>query len=113
MPNNLYGKPIPSQRIVTCGVSTIPLEVALFIMVILFCVIPFLGWRRFTAPKMPIASECSVAISAACHTPRHDLDAAFRAVQWGVVERDPDALYPHCSFTSKEVTEPEDGVQYA
>lgn len=62
---------------------------------------------------MPLACECSVAISAACHPPRLDLDAAFKPVQWGVVETDTDALYPHCSFTSKEVEMPDKDIQYA
>jgi hypothetical protein len=58
---------------------------------------------------MPLALECSVAITAACHLPFDSL-AAFKPVQWGVVEQDPDALYPHCSFTSFQVREPETNV---
>jgi hypothetical protein len=113
LPYNIYGKLIPSEVLVTCGVSTIPLEVGLFLMIGVFIVILLLGDRSFKASKMPIAFEWSVAISAACHPPRLDLDAAFKPVQWGVVEDDPDSSYPHCSFTSKEVKEPELSVQYA
>jgi hypothetical protein len=113
LPYSIYGKPIPSAELVTCAVSTLPLELGLFLMIGVFIVIAFLGGRRLKASKMPIAREWSVAISAACHPPRLDLDAAFKPVQWGVVEDDTDALYPHCSFTSKEVTEPEVNVQYA
>lgn len=113
LPYSIYGKPIPSAELVTCAVSTLPLELGLFLMIGMFIVISFLGSRRLKASKMPIAREWSVAISAACHPPRLDLDAAFKPVQWGVVEDDTDALYPHCSFTSKEAKEPEVNVQYA
>jgi len=113
LPYTIYGKPIPSAELVTCAVSTLPLELGLFLMIGVFIVIGFLGSRRLKASKMPIAREWSVAISAACHPPRLDLDAAFKPVRWGVVEDDTNALYPHCSFSSKEVKEPKVNVQYA
>jgi hypothetical protein len=113
LPYNIHGESIPSEGLVTCGVSAIPLELGLFLMVGVFVIIVLLGTRNFKASKMPIVFGWSVAISAACHPPRLDLDAAFKPVQWGVVEDDPDAPYPHCSFTSKEVKQPEMGVQYA
>src|SRR3981189_3634700 len=57
LPYNIYGKPIPSEVLVTCGVSTIPLEVGLFLMIGVFIVILLLGDRSFKASKMPIAFE--------------------------------------------------------
>jgi uncharacterized integral membrane protein len=113
LPYNLYGKPILSASLVTCGVSTIPLELGLFLMVGVFVVVSLLGARRFNVSKMPLAFEWSVVISAACHPSHLDLDAAFKPVQWGEVKAGIDAPYPRCSFTSKEVKEPENDIQYA
>lgn len=113
LPYDMQGKPIHSSALLTCGVPTIPLELGLFLIIGVFLVIALLGARGFKVSNMPIAGECSVAISAACHPPRLDLDAAFKPVQWGEVEDDTDALHPHCSFTSKEVKEPKMDVQYA
>lgn len=113
LPYTIYGKPIPSAELVTCAVSTLPLELGMFLMIGVFIVVVFLSSRRLKASKMPIAREWSVAISAACHPPRLDLDAAFKPVRWGEVEDDTNALYPHYSFSSKEVKEPKVNVQYA
>ena len=37
---------------------------------------------------MPIAGPCSAAISAACHRPEEDVDAATKPVMWGTVSSD-------------------------
>lgn len=65
------------------------------------------GLRKLT-PPMPLASSCSLALSAATH-PRQsatcpvDPDVAYREVCWGVTHYNPDGT-GHCSFTSaKEV----------
>nr|ADO29932.1 hypothetical protein PP110 [Penicillium paxilli] len=80
MPYTIDRKPMPSAELVTCAVSTLPLELGLFLTIGVFIFIAFLGSRRLKASKMPIARERSVAISAACHPPRLDLDAAFKPV---------------------------------
>ncbi|KAJ5722121.1 hypothetical protein N7488_000156 [Penicillium malachiteum] len=113
LPYDLSGNPIFSARLITCGVSTIPLEMALFLMIIVCVVVCLLGCKSLKPSRMPLAFGCSLAISAACHPPSYDLDAAFKPVQWGAVEDEPGQLYSHCSFTSKEAKEPETGVQYA
>lgn len=62
------------------------------------------GSRKF-ASSMPVAGSCSVAISAACHKPKEDVDAAFLAVSWGATApRDLDSKEEvgHCCFTTEE-----------
>ncbi len=56
--------------------------------------------RRYP-PGMPLASTCSAAISAACHRPPNDVDAAVLPVQWGVVSTKNGI--GHCSFSSQLV----------
>ena len=76
-----------------------------------------LGFRRFNA-GMPIAGSCSLAIAAACHPPKDDVDAAYLPVQWGVpVNRERNAEgydeVGHCTFTSEQVEPPVLGRKYA
>ena len=59
-----------------------------------------LAARRYP-PGMPLAATCSAAISAACHPPPEDVDAAVLPVQWGVVSTK-DGI-GHCSLSSKLV----------
>ncbi|PYH94196.1 hypothetical protein BO71DRAFT_409552 [Aspergillus ellipticus CBS 707.79] len=49
-------------------------------------VVACLASKRFRAPLMPLAFNCSAAISAACHVPPDDHDAAFKPVMWGEVK---------------------------
>ena len=65
--------------------------------------------RRYP-PGMPFASTCSAAISAACHPPPGDVDAAVLPIQWGVVSTK-DGI-GHCSFSSKLVGPPVPGRTY-
>ena len=55
-------------------------------------------WHR----GMPLAGSCSAAISAACHRPEEDVDAAVKPVMWGVVSSKNGV--GHCCFTSFEVS---------
>ena len=68
------------------------------------------GFRRYK-PGAPLAGSCSAAISAACHRPNEDVDAAYKPLMWGAVEsKNP---IRHCCFTSFEVTKPVKGQVYA
>jgi hypothetical protein len=84
-----------------------------FVSVILFAatLIGF-GLQKLPGP-MPLASGCSLALSAACHQSiARDSDAAYKPVRWGVVAM-LDTVQ-HCSFTASEnVFEPEYGIGYA
>jgi hypothetical protein len=65
-------------------------------------------------PGIPLAGNCSWAISAACHPPAGDRDAALKPVQWGAVSHGSEEGGPgHCCFTSLEVERPELGRLYA
>lgn len=60
----------------------------------------------------PPAEHCSLVISAACHPPPNDINPQLGLVQWGVVRRRFEGDARHCSFTSKEVRRPKEGVVY-
>ena len=61
---------------------------------------------------MPLASTCSVAISAACHRPDADKEAHLLPVQWGVICQD-DLGRDLCSFTTfRGVLPPTLGMDY-
>jgi hypothetical protein len=54
---------------------------------------------------IPLASTCSIAISAACHCPKDDTDASLLPVQWGVIT--PDSQIPaRCSLTTLRTVRP-------
>lgn len=61
---------------------------------------------------LPLAVDCSLAISAACHPPPDDVDASLRPVHWGVVESRYGGI-GHCTMTSLDVSEPVIGTMYA
>ena len=71
-----------------------------------------MGFRKLHG-KIPLASINSFAISAACHPPKEDADAAVKRVMWGEDERGPDSEIGHCTFTSFDVTAPVEGRMYA
>ena len=84
------------------------------------------GFRRYKG-GMPLAGSCSAAISAACHQPSQDWEAAELPLMWGVVggktlgstEDAPDLIdsnggqVGHCSFTSLPVLPPREGMLYS
>lgn len=113
MPYDLDANAVPSELLITCGVSTIPLIVGLLLAVAIFLVVSFICCRSFEDCKMPLSLGMSVVVSAACHPPDDDLDAAYKPVKWGVVAAEPDDPFLHCTFTSQEVMEPELDLQYA
>lgn len=86
LPYDLAGNPILESKLMTCGISTIPLEVAMFLTIACLLVIWGVSAREYKCATMPFALGCSVAISAACHPPRDDRDAAFGMVMWGGCE---------------------------
>lgn len=88
------------------GLNYSPLAILLTIL-LGFCmmlVLVGMGFRRYEG-AIPLASNDSIAISAACHGPETDNDAAILPVMWGVVSGslDNDDDVGHCCFTSEEV----------
>lgn len=70
------------------------------------------GFRK-SASHIPVAGSCSVALAAAAHRPKSDIDAAFLPVQWGEVNSEGTDEVGHCCFTSKEVRDLMEGRMYA
>lgn len=64
-------------------------------------VVVFKIGRRKLDGAMPVVGSCSVAISAACHRPDWDTDAAFKPVQYGLTTDDHGIV--RASFTSGSV----------
>lgn len=101
---------LPSY-ITAFGFSGLPMILFVVFDGILLIGMIWLGWRRFRS-AIPVAGFCSAAISAACHPPATDIDAAVKPVMWGVVQVAGDDEPGHCSFTSLEVSTPEVGKVY-
>ena len=68
---------------------------------------------RLTCGNEQVVGSCSVAISAACHPPEDDVDAAYLAVSWGEVSSHEGEDVGHATFTSLEVRALEVGRLYA
>lgn len=99
------------SSISTCGYSPLAIifSTAIGAAIVLGGVLVSL--RKYPS-GMPLASSCSAAISAACHSLEDDIDAAVLPVQWGVVGYDEKGV-GHCTFTSQSVTAPVVGKRYA
>ncbi len=105
-----YGKvEDEAYSISTIGYSCIAIITVIILGTVVVLVGLLNGFRR--QEGMPLAGSCSAAISAACHRPEEDVDAATKPVMWGVVSSDKGV--GHCCFTSFEVTRPIHGELYA
>lgn len=92
------------------GFSLPPILTAMIIGFLMLAFIIGLGFRKLG--NMPVAGSCSVAISAACHRPEDDVDAAVSPVQWGEVQGTEDGI-GHACFTFQAVTPLVPGRIYA
>lgn len=99
----------PDSIISSCGYSSGAIMLTIVIGTLIVLATGATGLRKFPA-GMPLAATCSGAISAACHPPLGDENAAVLPVQWGVV-RIKEGV-GHCSFSSKLVTPPIPGQKY-
>ena len=97
------------QPISTLGYSCIAIITIITLGGIVVLIGILHGFRKYK-PGVPLAGSCSAAISAACHRPNEDVDAAYKPVMWGAVESN--TLIGHCCFTSFEVTNPVKGQMY-
>lgn len=68
----------------TCGYSPIALVFTIVVGSAMAVVLVGLGMRRYKSP-IPLAGNCSTAISAACHPPDEDKGAALKPIMWGEV----------------------------
>ncbi|KAL4778392.1 hypothetical protein BJX76DRAFT_352648 [Aspergillus varians] len=116
-----------------CGYSPIAM---FFVLILAFVgMLALLGVSiRPLNSRMPLVSSCSAAISAACHPPPDDHEAALKPVIWGEIVsleecngRDQNWFstghrpstqdsampkYAHCTFTSHVVNPPRPGQLY-
>ncbi|KAF7589729.1 hypothetical protein BBP40_003927 [Aspergillus hancockii] len=123
---DVHDQPDPNNSTRGCGYSPIAMFICILVSGVALLCLFGLGYRKLNS-RMPLATHCSAAISAACHPPPDDRGAALRPVMWGEIPadksegQDPDRLtayygagsadsegmkYAHCAFTSKEVVTP-------
>ena len=95
-----------------CGYSVLSLLIFAIAFLFLVATVGIL-LRRNVDVQLPPARHCSIVISAACHPPAADVDCHLSAVQWGVVEEGTEDTFGHCTFTSYEVSKPQEGCMYA
>jgi len=67
--------------------------------------------RRLPKGSLLVGNN-SLAISAACHPPEDDVDAAFLPVMWGAVNHESEDMPGHYYLTSHEVEAPKDEGWY-
>jgi hypothetical protein len=94
------------------GYSVQPIILDIVLGIIMLFVLVGMGFRKLQG-KIPLANSNSLAISAACHRPEEDKNAALKGVMWGEVQTGSDSEVRHCSSTSMEVTAPVEGKLYA
>ena len=96
----------------TVGYSCIAIITVIALGSVIVIIGVLIGFRRYKQ-GIPLAGSSSAAISAACHRPKDDEDAASKAVMWGVVEAYGQDGVGHCCLTSFEVSPPVKGERYA
>ncbi|KAJ5633546.1 hypothetical protein N7528_001388 [Penicillium herquei] len=121
----------------TRGVCYSPLAILIVFLLLSACYIVCIALcRKRLKSYTPVVAHCSAAISASCHPPADDVDAALKPVMWGEVVFDGNEVeeidryvqhedeqidtiramlpldssqsrFPHCSVTSLEVRSPQ------
>ena len=102
------------SRISGCGFSAMAIVLSLFVSGAIILALLASSARRLDS-SMPLASSCSLTITAACHTSPGDENAALLPVKYGVViadEPESESGCEHACFSSKEVTPLVDGHWY-
>lgn len=94
------------QNITTqAAYSCLPILLTILLATMMLLSLAILGWRKLHG-CMPVVGSCSLAISAACHRPKDDPDAAYLPVNWGEIPHEDPRRSCHCCFTSQDVVEP-------
>lgn len=106
------GQEDTEESISTVGYSCIAIITVIILGAIVVALGILNGFRKYR-PGMPLVGSCSAAISAACHRPKEDIDAATLPVLWGAVSGQGEDEVGHCCFTSFEATPPVEGNLYA
>lgn len=107
------GHLISPVAIASCGFSPLAMILCIVFGGCIIIALVALGARKYD-DSIPLVGSCSAAISAACHQPVWDADAAMKRVQWGVIPESVDEKgVGHCSFSSGEVEPVQVGREYA
>jgi hypothetical protein len=104
-----------AKKVSACGYSSMAIVLSLVVSGAVILALLASAARKLE-PGMPLASSCSLAITAACHTSHGDEDAALLPLKYGVViaeEPDGESGCEHACFSSKEVTPLVDGHWYS
>lgn len=101
-----------ADSLVGLGYSIQPIILDIVLGSCMLFVVVGMGFRKLHG-KIPLASSNSMAISAACHRPDGDMDAAVKHVMWGEIQATMYNEVGHCTFTDMEVTPPIEGKMYA
>ncbi|KAI7165325.1 hypothetical protein KC349_g318 [Hortaea werneckii] len=83
------------------GYSCLPILLAILFGTAMLIAALGCGLRRFPS-YIPVAGSCSVALAAAAHRPKDDVDAAFLPMQWSEVRSEGTDEVGHCCFMSQE-----------
>jgi len=78
---------------------------------VLVLILHGMAFRRLRTENMPFMAGNSLAISAACHPPKSDTDAASKPVAYGAFY-DAETFETRAGFTSHNVRTLQEGVQY-
>jgi hypothetical protein len=95
---------------IRCGWSPLGLLCCIVVGFFMLLALLTLAFAQLPPSGIPMASNRSAVISAACHVYYEKL-AWEKPVKWGVVESEGEI--GHCSFSSEEVDAPEEGKLYA
>ena len=96
----------------TCGYSSSAVVTVVILGTCIVIAPILLGFRKLD-PGIPLVGSCSLAISAACHRPAEDTDAAYNPIQWGAVKHETSRGPGHCCLTTFDVEPPISGQRYA
>ncbi|KAE9582748.1 hypothetical protein CGMCC3_g1083 [Colletotrichum fructicola] len=81
------GELMEGRSVTGCGYSPPPIVLSLCLGGAMILLLLGLSARRLD-PGMPIAGSCSLAISAAAHAGKNEVDAAAQHIQYGVITED-------------------------
>jgi len=92
----------------TCGFSPLASILLIVLGVLMIVVLVIVAMTRFQT-GMPVAGNCSAAISAACHGPvKGESGASEMKVQWGevLIEGADGSVRRRCAFSHGEMSKP-------
>lgn len=95
-----------------CGFSGLSFLIACLVFLGLVTTVAGVSLIRFPL-RMPFAASCSLVISAACHPLREENCPHLEPIKWGVVTGSATkGMVRHCSFSTKSVKRPKEGLEY-